>query len=167
MLGGQVGAGWLAAFGFERAVHALVATVVFGVAGAGVLDFDPEAEPPDAQAAEASRGHAGEGAAVVDPDGFGQAVGLEEGLAGPLGPVLRGLRQGVDAQDVAAVQVTRGQWVAALSISQREPAFEVERPHLIDALHLAQRGVRALEDLRSAAARFDQTMPFEDLADRA
>jgi hypothetical protein len=46
--------------------------------------------------------------------------------------VLEGLVwAGVATQQIAAVPIAYGQWVASLSIAQLEPAFEIDRPNLI------------------------------------
>ena len=61
LLTAQGGGRWPSGFLLERSVHALVSTVLFGVTGLDEFGIDPEADPPDREAAQSSNGRRGEG----------------------------------------------------------------------------------------------------------
>jgi hypothetical protein len=72
-------------------VHALVTAVLLGAAWFDALDVDAEAQPPDGELGEVEEGvWAGEGNAVIEADGIGEAALAKEALEGRDGEVLAG-----------------------------------------------------------------------------
>src|SRR5690606_655480 len=109
----------------EVPVHALVAAVVLGLAGARELDGDALLDPPHAQPREPAYAQRGEWRAVVHPDDLGQPVPphrLPE-LAQRAGVLLVGPR--LAGEHVAGMQVANGERIAARPVSQLEPALVV------------------------------------------
>ena len=71
----KVGAGWFGGFFFQSEMHALVTTVLLGMARLDAFDADAQAEPPDRELAQGEQGMSGsEGNAVIAADVGGQAT---------------------------------------------------------------------------------------------
>jgi hypothetical protein len=86
----------------QREVHAFVTAVLLGMAGLDAFDGDAEPEPPDGEFGEVEESvGAGEGDAIVGPDGSWEAAFLEELLEGGDGEVLAGRFEGFAEQEVA------------------------------------------------------------------
>jgi len=66
------GGGQAHGVGFELTVHLLVGPVVLRTSRPNELDFDPQAQPPEAEARESQRAFAAKGRAVVYPDDWGR-----------------------------------------------------------------------------------------------
>ena len=96
----------------QRAVHALVPTVLTGAGGASSLGTNAQADPPLGQVADAAYGQGGKRRPVVRTQGLRQAVLPKH----PLKPRFHRLRGGTaqppTLQHIAAVVVGEGQGVA-------------------------------------------------------
>src|SRR5208283_6179544 len=77
----EVASGGLGGFFFQGEVHALMATVLLGLAGLDPFNANTQAEPPDRQLAQMKQGVGGrEGHAIIAADVGGQATLLEKSL---------------------------------------------------------------------------------------
>ena len=134
----QVRAGGPAAFGLHRAVHAFMRSVVLRASGAGELDIDPQADPPDAQPAQSAGPHRREGAAVIDSNDIRKPVNAEnrvETLSCRFDGLLL-LR--LDAQEVLTMKIRQGERIATNVVLKSKPAFEISRPDVIAPLSRGQ-----------------------------
>jgi hypothetical protein len=131
LLSAEVGGGRVGGVGFENPMHLFMGAIVLGMARAGKLDPDAEAQPPDAQGGEIPGTQAGKRDAVVDPNDARETPFLKEALKDR--PDLRIAEggDGLDAENEAGSQITDGQWFAAAPVGGPKPAFEIQRPDVV------------------------------------
>jgi hypothetical protein len=122
---------WPTGPGLERAVHALVGTVLLGGRRANALVLDPEAHPPDVELGKAMDPAGGKRDTIVRPDGPGQAALAEGVLEHRPGPAPLDVRQALAGQEVAGVLIADGEGVALDAVPGGELPFEIRGPQVV------------------------------------
>src|SRR5437867_7528755 len=105
LLGTEARARWPSGLGFQSAMHALVASILFGPARQDALGTDPEPDPPDRQAREPTRRERRERWPVVGADRSRQPVLAERRLEDPPGVLGQRTSERAAAKKKAAVSV--------------------------------------------------------------
>src|SRR6476659_3824776 len=152
--------------GFERAMHPLVARVLFGMARADALQPNAQLEPPDRQARQPTQRYRSERGAVVAADRLGQAVLAKAALHVRPYRLLTGMEQPLAQQQITTAVVRQGQGITPAVVAQAKVSLEVHAPQGIGRARVAQ--YAALHGPRcSAFTRLDQPVALEQLAHSA
>lgn len=106
--------------GLERAVHALMASVLLGMGGLDDLGVDARADPPDRQPRQAAERRRGEGDAVVGAEDLRQAVLVEEPGEDRFRRPVGGGAQSLVAEQVATEAVHDRERVAVDPVARPE-----------------------------------------------
>ena len=164
LLASQCGGGRTRRFLLERLVHALVPSVLLGMAGLDELWVDTQANPPDGESAQSPDGRRRQGHPVVGANDRRQAVCLEE-------PVQHGFRTRVPcgakplaAEDKPCAAVGDGQRVAVLPITGLELTFEIDTPGVVRRVHRLG-GLAGVARVGSSPLLLDQAVAGEQVTD--
>lgn len=134
--------------------------VLLRTARLDALDVDAQAQPPDRQLAEVEeRVGAGEGNAIVGPDGAGQAELLENALEHGEGIGFLGGRQRLAGNQIAAGEVSDRQRIAIAPIGEHELALIVGTPQIIGSTAVGKWCPRRL--VAPSLAVLDHAVPVE------
>src|SRR5438552_8607253 len=141
LLLGADGCSWWLRGGFvERAVEALVATVLTGSAGVDALRGDAQLDPPHRQLRQPTGANAGERRAIVGAQVQRQAVLTKRCVEDwPHIPRLDPVVQRLTAQQETAVRIGDGQRITPHAITGAEPALEVGTPRVVGCADAAER----------------------------
>ena len=117
--------------GLHFPVHLFVSAVLFGMSRRDKFHLDSQRLPPGAQARQTGWTVGSKGATIVHPNHFRQAIPDEQPHKDRLNtpPLLIGQQPG--RQNVPAEQIPHRQRFDPLAVGRSEPAFEIDRPHLI------------------------------------
>lgn len=97
--------GRIGCLGFEFAVHAFMAAVLFGVAGLDAFGLDAELYPTEAQPRETAEARRGKGRPVVATHDLGEAVVAKDALQEGLHAVEANVGEALATEHVATVVV--------------------------------------------------------------
>src|SRR6202451_4472141 len=147
-------------------MHALMTTILLGMAWFDPFDADTEPEPPDREFAQVEQSVSGsERNTVIATDVGGQAALLKKPFKHGESVVFLGGRQGFTGEQKTAGVIGDGQRIAVLPIAQQELSLVIGAPQLVGPL--AQRQGSSLSTTTQATAALDQTVAIQDRMDGA
>src|SRR5713101_4580263 len=120
--------------GFERAMHALVPSVLLRRSRLDALEADAELDPMNRQRRQAADGRRGEGRAIIAANGARQAE-LAHGPLDDRQDAIAGRRHDAAVDEQATIRVGERQGIAASPIAGAEPALEVDAPQIVGRNH--------------------------------
>src|SRR6185436_11174133 len=153
-------------FGFERSVHPLVRSVLFGMAGNDPFDGDAEANPPKREPGKPCQTRRSERTAIVRQDCAREAVFTEDPLecALRMRPFVR--RKRIAREQVTAHVIDHGQRIAVAMIAEEEMALVVDR-HEVVRLGGLTPYAQWMCGRCAALARLNEIGPAENIASGA
>src|SRR6476469_9023979 len=110
---------------FERFVHPLVLSVLFGMGRLSELRPDAHLDPPDGEARKSAQGDRGERNTVVGANGLWQSIFSKQPFECEMDRDLFGRPECFASEDVSAVLIGDGQRIAVVAIARQKLAFEV------------------------------------------
>ena len=144
--------------GFVAAVHLFVGGVVARTRPARELHPNAEPQPADTEARKPQRAFAAKGRAVVDANDGGQSMAAENARHGAARGAVALVGQEPDLEQVTALGLAHRQRIVALPVGGAKPAFEIDRPDLVQIPRSRQPGMRHRRPASSAPrARAHQT----------
>ncbi len=133
LLCGQAARGRPGGFGFEGTVHALMASVLLGLAGLDELREDAKTNPPCRERRETGERVGGEGNAVVSADPDGEAEFLEEAGEDRFSAKNSRGMECLAAEQETTVAIGDGEGVAVNPVTGFELALEISAPDIVGA----------------------------------
>ncbi len=158
------GAGRSGGVGLQRAMQALVATVLVRFTGFDDRRQDAQADPPCGQPGEPGQGVGGERHAIVRADTLGQAACFEHAREDWFGLRDARRRQGLAAEENAAVTIGDGQRIAVAAVASLEVSFAVRTSHVVGRIH-GTGGCARMPNDAALALRGHQAVAAEHVTD--
>jgi len=162
LLGTQAASRRPCGLGLEGAMHAFMSSVLLRLAGLDKLWEHAEADPPRGERREASQGVGGEGNAVVGADPDGETEFLEETGENRFRPRNSRGMETLAAEEIAAVAIGDGEWVAINSVAGFKLAFEISTPDIVRSQDRAG-GFARMPDPASISSNGNHAAALQDV----
>jgi hypothetical protein len=149
----------------QGAMPAFMAAVLLGFAGLDALGEDTQEDPLGGELGEPAQGVGGKGHTVVGADALGQTVLFEQAGEYWLGLGHTGRREGLTAEEKAAVAIGHGERITIEPVARFEVALEIGAPDIVGGQDLAG-GLPRMANVSTVSCLGHQAMAAEDIANR-
>src|SRR5512138_3782604 len=128
---------WTGGLGFERAMHALVPSVLLRLAGLDELGQHAQAYPPCRQARQSRQRVGRERHPVVGANALRQAVLTEQPREHRLRQCNSGRLKRLATEQIARIAIGHGERITVATVTGLELSFVIRAPHRIGFEHRA------------------------------